>query len=457
MNDWLSNNWENIAIPVIVFLAFCIVGLWLRRFFDRILKSWEARTKWDSKHTVRGLLQLPVFLWFVLLGIVTGIELSPLSSGVKNATVKTAGSLFIFTLGWGIAVFLGRLLRLYLSRVKVSRTSIIAAVNVVRIVVFLMMILIVLQIWGVPSTPILLIVAVVVFAIGLALRNSAPNFLAGIQLGAEQHNKAGDYIKLETGEEGYITGISWNAIRIRTLDDKIISLPNRLLLQHKVINYGQPLRKAIEPFHFYNRAQLTELTCWKAKDLGEFLEIIKQAPEAVIHFHTHHFLEEHHYLVPEPTNDFAVWVTDALGDEALGERIASVNPFEFASITALRGRFVGIIEEYTARSTGSREAMAGREFHFMKSLTAVLPTPYLAHDLREFIETLRKISLGSLYYHVFESRMRLGNGLNDFSMWMRDSMGESELSDAIAHFDPFNYTLEGLRLALIELIEKRIK
>ena len=59
---------------------------------------------------------------------------------------------------------------------------------------------------------------------------------------------------------------------------------------------------------------------------------MKKAPDAVIYYHTHHFLEEHHYLTPEPSNDFAVWVSDALGDEVLGERLASVDTFEFPSL-----------------------------------------------------------------------------------------------------------------------------
>jgi hypothetical protein len=234
-------------------------------------------------------------------------------------------------------------------------------------------------------------------------------------------------------------------------------IPNNQLLLNKVVNYGQPIRKALEPFHFFSRTQLTELTGLNAKNLREFVDIIQNAPEAVIYFHTHHFLEEHHYLTPEPSNDFAVWITDALGNEVLGERLASVNTFEFSTLGTLRDRFVDIIKEYLARNTDSREAMAGREFHFMKSVSVVLPTPYYAHDLRECVETIRKISLGSLYFHVFESRLELGNGLNDFSLWMRDSMGENELAEKIARFDPFTYTLEGLRLALIQLIEKRIK
>jgi hypothetical protein len=51
----------------------------------------------------------------------------------------------------------------------------------------------------------------------------------------------------------------------------------------------------------------------------------------------------------------------------------------------------------------------------------------------------------------------LGKGLNDFSTWLQDSLGEAELAEDIARLDPYTYTLEGLRSALIQLIEKRIK
>jgi hypothetical protein len=81
----------------------------------------------------------------------------------------------------------------------------------------------------------------------------------------------------------------------------------------------------------------------------------------------------------------------------------------------------------------------------------------VVHDLREFVEALRKISLGSLFFHFFDSRFRLGKGLNDFSSWLRDSLDEPELAGEIDRLDPYTYTLEGLRSALIQLVEKRIK
>jgi hypothetical protein len=118
---------------------------------------------------------------------------------------------------------------------------------------------------------------------------------------------------------------------------------------------------------------------------------------------------------------------------------------------------VNILETYLAQEPRQRDALPGQEFYFMKSVDVLLPTTYSAHDLREFVEALRKVSLSSLYFHVFESRFRLKDGLNDFAVWLAEDMEEKELSREVAKIDPYTYTLEGLRSLLIQTIEKHIK
>jgi small-conductance mechanosensitive channel len=457
MIQWLIDNWLKVAIPVLAFLATYVVGLWLRGVANNAFERWTARTRWEGSRLVVATVRRPFLYWVLLLGVCIAIQVSVLPPEAKSITARVVGGLFVLSLGWVIIVLSERLLKLYLPKMKAPQPTTALAINVVRITIIVVVVLIVLDIWGMPTTPLLLLIAVAVVAAALAFRNAAPNLFAGFQLSATQQIKVGDYIKLETGDEGYVTEISWSTTRIKGLDESTVIVPNSRLLQHGVINYGHPLKKAKEPFRFHSRTHLTELTGLKAKNLREFVDILKKAPDGVIYYHTHHFLEQHHYLTPEPSNDFAVWVSDALGDEVLSERLASVDTFGFPNLEALRDRLVGIIEEYLATGSNFREAMPGREFYFMKSVSVILPTPYVVHDLREFAETLRKISLGSLYFHVFESRLRLGRGLNDFSIWMQDGLGEAELGEEIARLDPYTYTLEGLRLALIQLIEKRIK
>ncbi len=71
---------------------------------------------------------------------------------------------------------------------------------------------------------------------------------------------------------------------------------------------------------------MKELTGLKARNLRELADTLKVVPDSVIYYHTHHFLEEHHYLTPQPANDLAMWVEEALGDEVLAERLAASTP-----------------------------------------------------------------------------------------------------------------------------------
>ncbi|MFA5089168.1 MAG: DUF5752 family protein, partial [Candidatus Omnitrophota bacterium] len=58
--------------------------------------------------------------------------------------------------------------------------------------------------------------------------------------------------------------------------------------------------------------------------------------------------------------------------------------------------------------------------------------------------------------HVFEARLRLERGNNDFSNWIDYSLGDKELADQFTRLDPYTQTLEGLRKSLIQIVEDRI-
>ena len=213
-----------------------------------------------------------------------------------------------------------------------------------------------------------------------------------------------------------------------------------------------------EPFKFYTRLHLSELTGLRAATIGQLLALIKEVPGSCIYYHTHRFLQQHQYLSPEPPNDFAHWIADVLGEGKLGEELSSIDTIQFSTIRGLRERIVGTIENYlNARPLAKlKVAGEGEEFHFIKAVSFVLATNYTAYTLEEFIENLKKVSIDSIYFHVFESRLRLEKGDNDFSNWIANSIGDKQLADKISRLDPYTFTLEDLRKTIIEIIKKRI-
>ena len=112
------------------------------------------------------------------------------------------------------------------------------------------------------------------------------------------------------------------------------------------------LSRAPKPFRFYSSLHLRELTGLKARNIAQLLGHLKEVPGSVIYHHTHHFLQQHQYLTPEPPNDFAYWVTEVLQEKKLGERLASINTCDFGTIRALREKIISTIEPYLDKTKG---------------------------------------------------------------------------------------------------------
>jgi small-conductance mechanosensitive channel len=455
--DHLEANWSAYAIPLAVFIVSVIALFWIRRWALTKLEQWTEKMKWAKDNFLIQSVRGPSSLLCLILSLYLGLSVSRIPATWKSPSGNTLWTLFIIALTISLLHLISSFTLYYGKKLNLPNHAILVSRNIFRITLLIVVLLIILDIWGVPISPLLLLIAVIILVAALAFRDAVPNLFASFQIAATQEIKTGDYIKLGNKEEGYVVDLGWNNTRIRALDGSLILIPNNVLIRHKIINYGRPLKKALQPFHFNTRVHLAELTGQSARNLTELMAILKKAPESVIYYHTHHYIELHQYLVPELTNDFANWVKNSLDNYVLGERLANVSIIEFNNLSTFRDKVVNIIETYTAQDSFKRDALSGREFYFIKSVDVVLPTSFAAHDLREFVEALRKITPASLYFHVFESRLRLNTGTNDFAVWLSNDMDEKELSQEIARIDPYTYTLEGLRSLLIQTIEKHIK
>ncbi|MBU0895357.1 MAG: hypothetical protein KJ584_02040 [Candidatus Omnitrophica bacterium] len=218
------------------------------------------------------------------------------------------------------------------------------------------------------------------------------------------------------------------------------------------------LQKAKEPFKFYTRLNLTELTGLFASNLRQIVRHIKKVPVSSIYHHTHRFLQQRQYHSPEPPNDFAYWISNVLGEKELSEQLASIDMARFSDINSLRNAIVEIIDLYLKKNflSGFRHLEKNEAFCFMKSVSFILPTSYVVTDLKEFMEALKNITTDSIYFHTFEARLRIGRETNDFSDWIKYSIGNKKLADEISRLDPYTHTLEELRMVMIRLVEKQI-
>lgn len=78
------------------------------------------------------------------------------------------------------------------------------------------------------------------FAVALALQDTLANFFAGLYIVASGQIKVGNYLKLDTGEEGYVTDINWRSTTLRSILTNIILVPNSRVASANIVNYNLP-------------------------------------------------------------------------------------------------------------------------------------------------------------------------------------------------------------------------
>jgi hypothetical protein len=211
----------------------------------------------------------------------------------------------------------------------------------------------------------------------------------------------------------------------------------------------------LRPFEFRTRLTVTKLTRRIATDVASLAAHLREVSQSVVFQHTHHYLVQHQELSPEPPNDFAHWVTTALQEDELGERLAAVDTIRFASLGALQARLIEILGSDASGNGGRRTAPSGEEFHFKDAVSVVLPTGHVARTVPEFRAALARVSTASIAYHLFEARLRVGAEDNDFSCWLEREVDLPSVARAIRALDPYTYTLEGLRQVLLGLVPER--
>ncbi len=96
---------------------------------------------------------------------------------------------------------------------------------------------ILMSLFGIEVTAVIASLGIAGLAIGLALQDVLSNFFSGISMGSDKSIRTGDYVKLDNGMEGYVDHMTWRNVRLKTLDNNYIFIPNNKFSQSAVTNY----------------------------------------------------------------------------------------------------------------------------------------------------------------------------------------------------------------------------
>jgi small-conductance mechanosensitive channel len=194
-------------------------------------------------------LNIPLLLLILATGLVALNHWTPARHFIEGR-LNTGTILAVVAIAAGILFadsLLRGLIQLYAERVEILKTAGGLLQGLVRGIVIVIGLLTLLETLGIPITPLIASIGVGSLAVALALQPTLESFFAGVQLVTDRPIRVGDFVRLESGEEGYVDTIGWRTTWIRMLPNNMLIIPNKQLVSSRVINYFYPSRDLMVP------------------------------------------------------------------------------------------------------------------------------------------------------------------------------------------------------------------
>ncbi|HKQ96411.1 MAG TPA: mechanosensitive ion channel family protein [Candidatus Polarisedimenticolia bacterium] len=238
----LQSPWFKGGVAFVLWVGFFLIAHY---FANRALRRLAARTSWEWDDLLIDALRRPVVIAILASGLVILGRILPLEAEWDRAfDVMLAAALVL-----AIVLFVDHMTSGLLERMAAKHTVLQGARGLVlgsmRGVIIGIGVLIFLDSIGISIAPILASLGVGSLAVALALQDTLANIFAGFHLIADKPIEAGQFIKLQSGEEGHVVKVGWRTTWITTPQKNTVVVPNSKLSGAVLTNYDMPSTESV--------------------------------------------------------------------------------------------------------------------------------------------------------------------------------------------------------------------
>ncbi len=241
---WTLLSHHHLLGPILTILIYLILAKVVDILFQRVFRRLTKVTHITLDDYIVQFLHWPIIINIILLGplhVIYTIKLSPFVVSLSSNIIKS-----LIILIWWITAF--RLIRLVAKRKAylierfgdLGGDVVVLLKNLAYILVTVTGVICLLSTWHIDLTPFLASAGIAGVAVALAARETLSNFFGGISIFLDRTYKVSDYIILDSGERGEVIDVGIRSTRIRTRDDVIITIPNSIMANSKIINESAP-------------------------------------------------------------------------------------------------------------------------------------------------------------------------------------------------------------------------
>jgi small-conductance mechanosensitive channel len=244
--DYLSDVFGfKIPMTPVVVLPLLVIGTIILAYVAyvtilQILRGVARRSSIVGDARVMRVVERYLFPLLIIVGLWWIVDVAPLSPKIARAAdglLSLAGlAIAIFVVAKAILLILRNIAGRYQPLGNIQ-----APIELVtKIILFAIGGMLVLDKLGISLTPLLTTLGIGSLAVAIALQDTLGNAFAGLHIKADRPIELEQFIRLESGEEGYVERIGWRSTRIRMLPNKSAVVPNSKLVQSTIINYDLP-------------------------------------------------------------------------------------------------------------------------------------------------------------------------------------------------------------------------
>lgn len=231
---------EKLFVPLLLALITAILLLIARTIFFRLFHRWGEKTQSKLDDLIIRAVKVPSIFWCLALGLYLGINVADYDGKYLFYVSRTIHILLIFSITLATATLTGKLFNHYIQKSEIPIPTTGLVNGLLKGIILAVGFIIILNFMGIPITPLLTALGVGGLAVALALQDTLANLFAGIHIMMEKSIRVGDFIRLETGQEGFVVDITWRTTRVKMLLNNMVIIPNHKFSQSIVTNYYLP-------------------------------------------------------------------------------------------------------------------------------------------------------------------------------------------------------------------------
>jgi small-conductance mechanosensitive channel len=232
-----------IVIPLIVPSVLVSLLFLIRKILFKLFHKWADNTKNRLDNIVIESIKTPSIYWILAIALYVTIGISEIPEKYALYIIRTLYVIIIFSVTLVIANMADRIFKHYVENMGIPFPTTGLTHGIIKGIILIIGFLIILGSLGISIAPLITALGIGGLAVALALQDTLSNLFAGIHILMEKPVRVGDFIKLETGQEGFVEDVGWRTTKVRMLPNNMVIIPNSKLSQSILTNYFLPEKR----------------------------------------------------------------------------------------------------------------------------------------------------------------------------------------------------------------------